>query len=72
LRGGKQRLTDYYHRTGLEVFARDGLTCMPMPFQPKSRDLAIEAQTKGGGVNFNVLQVCELKSAWNARKNGAI
>ena len=32
LRDGKQRLTIFCDRTGLEVFASDGLTYVPMPF----------------------------------------
>ncbi|MBN8247463.1 MAG: GH32 C-terminal domain-containing protein [Verrucomicrobia bacterium] len=64
LRHGRQRLILYADRTGLEVFASDGLTYVPMPFQPQPdhRGLAIEVQ--GGPVTFSTLQVHELKSAW--------
>ena len=65
LRSGKQRITIFCDRTGLEVFASDGLTYVPMPFQPKADDLALSVQTKGGGANFTTLQVHELKSAWS-------
>ena len=67
LRDGKQRLTIFCDRTGLEVFASDGLTYVPMPFQPKSDDLALGVQSKGGNAKINLLQVHELKSAWVSR-----
>jgi sucrose-6-phosphate hydrolase SacC (GH32 family) len=64
LRDGKQRLTIYCDRTGLEVFASDGLTYMPMPFntQPDRRRLFLEA--RGGAANITALRVHELRSAW--------
>jgi sucrose-6-phosphate hydrolase SacC (GH32 family) len=64
LRNGKQRLIIFCDRTGLEVFASDGLTYVPMPSQPKFDDLNIGIQVNGGGVKFNSLDVYELKSAW--------
>jgi sucrose-6-phosphate hydrolase SacC (GH32 family) len=64
LRDGKQRLTVYCDRTGLEVFASDGLTYVPMPFQPKAGDLALAIQAKGGSAKINALTVHELKPAW--------
>lgn len=64
LRGGKQRLTIFCDRTGLEVFASDGLTYVPMPFQPKADDLALRVHTQGGDTRITALQVHELKSAW--------
>jgi hypothetical protein len=36
LRGDRQRITIFCDRTGLEVFASDGLTYVPLPFQPKA------------------------------------
>jgi len=64
LRGGKQRLTLFCDRTGLEVFASDGLTYVPMPFQPKAGDLSLIVQAKGGSAKITALQVYELRSAW--------
>ncbi len=64
LRAGRQRLTIFCDRTGLEVFASDGLTYVPMPFQPKSDDRALGVQVKGGSANFRTLHVHELTSAW--------
>ena len=51
----------------MEVFASDGLTFMPMAFQPKAGDLALKVEAKGGTAKFQSLQVHELKSAWIAR-----
>ena len=67
LRDGKQRLRILCDRTGLEVFASDGLTYVPLPFQPKADDLTTSAQVTGGSVKFTVLQVHELQSAWSPR-----
>jgi sucrose-6-phosphate hydrolase SacC (GH32 family) len=67
LRGGKQRLTIFCDRTGLEVFASDGLTYVPLPFQPKPDDLALGVQAKGGSVRVSALEVHELSSAWGAK-----
>ena len=64
LRDGKQRLTIFCDRTGLEVFASDGLTYLPMPFQPKPENLALAVEAKGGSAKFAKLEVHELKSAW--------
>lgn len=66
LRGDKQRLTIYCDRTGLEVFASEGLCYVPMPFQPKADDRSVAVDTHGGSVRFDSLQVHELKSAWRS------
>ena len=67
LRDGRQRLTIYCDRTGLEVFASDGLTYVPMPFQPKPEDQAITLSAKTGAAKFSKLEAYELKSAWPQR-----
>ena len=67
LRDGKQRLTIFCDRTGLEVFASDGLTYVPMPFQPKADDLDLGVQSKGGSAKVSSLQVHELRSAWGVK-----
>jgi sucrose-6-phosphate hydrolase SacC (GH32 family) len=67
LRDGKQRLTIFCDRMGLEVLASDGLTYVPMPFQPKTDDLALGVHAKGGSAKVSALQVHELKSAWGAQ-----
>ncbi len=67
LRNGKQRLTIYCDRTGLEVFASDGLCYVPMPFQPKATDFTLGAAVKSGAVKFSKLDAYELKSAWTSK-----
>jgi sucrose-6-phosphate hydrolase SacC (GH32 family) len=64
LRDDKQRLTIYCDRTGLEVFASNGLTYVPMPFQPAANDRTLAVEARGGSVRFASLEVHELKSAW--------
>ncbi len=64
LRDGLLKLTVYVDRTGLEVFASDGLTYIPMPFQPKPDDRSMSLNTIGGSAEIIDLQVYELKSAW--------
>ena len=64
LRDGKQRLTIYVDRTGLEVFASDGLTFVPMPINLKPEDTGLSLSAAGGPVALTRLDVYELKSAW--------
>jgi len=64
LRDGKQRLIIYVDRTGLEVFASDGLTYLPMPVNLKSEDRGIEAFARGGTARIEALEVHELRSIW--------
>ena len=64
LRNGKQRLTIYCDRTGVEVFASDGLCYVAMPFQPKATDFTLGAAVRSGEVKFSKLEAYELKSAW--------
>lgn len=66
LRNGQQRVTIFCDRTGLEVFASDGLCYVPMPFHPRPEDLGLAVETKGAAVKFAALSVHELKSAWKA------
>jgi len=66
LRQGKQRLTIYCDRTGLEIFSSDGLCYVPMPFIPKADLFDVHVSATGGPVNFSLLEVYELASAWVA------
>ncbi len=66
LRDGKQRLTIFCDRNGLEIFAANGLTYIPMPHLPRASDLSLGVQAKGGSAKISELQVHELKSAWTA------
>jgi fructan beta-fructosidase len=64
LRDGLLRLTIYCDRTGLEVFAGDGLTYVPMPFIANGDDRSIAVAAKGGTTRLTRIDVHELKSAW--------
>ena len=52
LRDGKQRLIIYCDRTGLEVFASDGLTYVPVSFHPHADDLGVGVQANGGSATM--------------------
>ena len=67
LRSGRQRIVIFCDRTGLEVFASDGLTYVPLPFQPKASDLGLNLSVKGEGAKFSTLEVHELQSAWSGK-----
>lgn len=67
LQDGKQRLVVYCDRAGLEVFASNGLTYVPMPFIPKADDLSLTLQATGGSANITALEVHKLKSIWPKR-----
>ena len=67
LRDGKQRMTIFCDRTGLEVFASGGLTYAPMPFEPKADNLGLTVGAKGGATKLTALTVHELRSAWKAK-----
>lgn len=68
LRAGRQSLTIFADRTGLEVFASDGLTFVPMPLNLKPEDTSLAVSAKGGAVKFSRLDVFELNSAWKPGK----
>ncbi len=68
LRQGRQTLTIFCDRTGLEVFASGGLTYVPKPFQPKPDDLSVSVQVKGGPVAFPKLQAYRLGSIWDSTR----
>jgi sucrose-6-phosphate hydrolase SacC (GH32 family) len=64
LRDGKQRLTIFCDRTGVEVFASDGLCYVPMPFNANPENRRIRIETRGGAATVHSLEVHELRSAW--------
>ena len=64
LRDGKQRLIIYVDRTTVEVFASDGLIYLPLAFRPRADDRSLGVQVKSGNVEFDGLQVYQLKSIW--------
>ena len=64
LRNGRQNLTLYVDRTGLEVFASDGLTYVPMPVQPAATNLSLQISVTGDPVKFSLLEAHKLRSIW--------
>jgi fructan beta-fructosidase len=64
LKAKRQRLTVFVDRIGMEVFATDGLTYVPMPFAPKAAETGAAVSVKGGSVAIIALQIHELRSAW--------
>ncbi len=65
LRGGRQRLVIYCDRTGLEVFASDGLCYLPMPVNVAAAERGSSVRVQGGSVRFQNLEFHELGSAWS-------
>jgi fructan beta-fructosidase len=61
---GKQGLIVYADRTGLEVFASEGLTYVPMPIAPNATNLTVQISITGDPVKFTLLDAHELRSAW--------
>lgn len=57
-------LTIFADRTGLEVFASDGLSYVPMPINLKPDEKSLAVSAKGGAAQFRRLDVHELRSAW--------
>ena len=64
LRSGKLRLTVLSDRAGLEVFASDGLTYIPMPFIPKADDHRLELKVTGAPTKIVSLKEYDIKSTW--------
>jgi hypothetical protein len=64
LRHGKQRITIFCDRTGVEVFASDGLCYVPMPFNMNPESVRRSVETRSGAAKINSLEVHELRSAW--------
>ncbi len=64
LRNGKQRLTIYCDRTGVEIFASDGLCYVPLPYNTQPENQRLYLESRGGTAKILGLQVHALRSAW--------
>lgn len=64
LHNGLMDLTIFCDRTGLEVFAAGGLTYLPMPFQPDSKNFSASVGSEGGSVRIEEMTANALKSSW--------
>jgi len=62
--GGKQRLRIYCDRTGVEVFASEGLCYVPMPYNTRIENKKSFFEVRGGTAMIESLVVHELQSAW--------
>ncbi len=65
LRDGRLRLTIYCDRTGIELFASDGLTYIPFPINHDPQKLDLQLTTTGGPVKIQTLEAYRLQSAWS-------
>jgi fructan beta-fructosidase len=64
---GKQRLIILCDRTGLELFASEGLCYLPMPVNVDQKNTKLVVESQEGDVFITSLVVHELRSAWNAK-----
>lgn len=68
LKSGRQTLRLYVDRTGIELFAAEGMTYIPLPDQPRSEARDVSVVSKGGATKFSRLDVHDLMSAWDAMR----
>lgn len=64
LRDGSLLLTIYGDRTGMEIFASDGLCYMPLPINFPADNQRISLEATGEGATIKSLDVYKLQSAW--------
>lgn len=64
---GKQRVTIFCDRTGIEAFACDGLCFVPIPINLKAENRRLFLEARGGAAKITSLDVHELRSAWNTK-----
>ena len=64
LHEGRLRLTIFADRTGLEVFAADGLAYLPLAVNLAPADTSLALSVQGGAAQFHTLNIYELRSAW--------
>lgn len=64
LQDGKLTLLVFADRTGLEIFANNGLVFMPININIEDNNRSLSLSAKGGPVKVSGLEVYELKSIW--------
>jgi sucrose-6-phosphate hydrolase SacC (GH32 family) len=64
LLNGKLSLIIYTDRTGLEIFANNGLLFMPVNINLPENNRSLALSVKGGAAKIDNLSVYELKSIW--------
>lgn len=65
LQNGKQNMIIYADRTGLEVFAGNGLLFMPINKNISADNRTLSVAASGGTASINAMNVYELKSIWD-------
>lgn len=61
---GKLQMIIYTDRTGLEIFANNGLLFMPININLQDSNRSLSLAVKGGTAKFTNLNIYELKSIW--------
>lgn len=61
---GRMQLVVYLDRTGLEVFASNGLVYLPFPIIVSPDDRSVVVKAAAGTAEFHRLEASELKSSW--------
>ena len=64
LQNGKLSLLVYADRTGLEIFANNGLVFMPININIDDSNRSLALSAKGGTAKISGLEVYELKGIW--------
>ncbi len=64
LRDGKFQLTVYCDRTGLEIFASDGLCYVPWPVNLEANNRRITMDAQGDSIRVKNLDIYHLRSIW--------
>ena len=64
LQNGKLSLLLYADRTGLEIFANNGMMFMPININIDDSNRALSLSATGGTAKVAGLEVYELKSIW--------
>ena len=62
---GKLKLVVYADRTGVEIFANDGLVFMPVNINIDNANRKLSITSTGGTAKVSYLNIYELKSIWN-------
>jgi sucrose-6-phosphate hydrolase SacC (GH32 family) len=67
LRDGRQQITVFADRTGLEVFASDGLTYVPFPVNLDRGQRSYVLEASGTSIEIGSLAAYPLRSIWGKR-----
>lgn len=68
---GGLKLTILCDRTSLEIFAGDGLSYVPISFQPDPANRSLSIEARDANIQISQLDIHELKSAWSDTPSAA-